>query len=234
MKKPVKVGAKVLGAMALPNFCPRCFWYRLHCGDGPFSVFPSIFNELDLCQKSLVHAHVDKHGRPPKWMGPGFSEAVGYLELGFMEWVDEKQSVLLKGSPDAVLYSKDQAKLFLGDYKTARYAAGKDHLLPQYRVQLLAYAFLLEKKGFKKPEKAALLYFGPPAEPTGKELLACSTENGFDLPFSVEVVDIELGDFNIIHKYIKRARDIYDYKTPPEGREGCRDCDRIDASSSRR
>jgi hypothetical protein len=49
----------------------------------------------------------------------------------------------------------------------------------------------------------------------GKELLACSRKNSFDLPFYVEAVDIELGDFKVIQKYIKQARDIYDCETPP-------------------
>lgn len=87
---------------------------------------------------------------------------------------------------------------FVGDHKTARYSAGKDYLLPQYRGQLLGYAFLMEKNNYKKPQNAALFYMGPPADPSAEELLSYIGKNGFTLPFSVEVVPIELGDFKLI------------------------------------
>ena len=48
--------------------------------------------------------------------------------------------------------------MFVGDYKTARYDGGKDHLLAQYHVQLAGYAFLLAMNGYSKPERAALFY----------------------------------------------------------------------------
>src|SRR4051794_3101325 len=44
---PLRVGAKFLGLMKLEKFCPRCYWFRLHCGNAPFSAFPGIFNSLD-------------------------------------------------------------------------------------------------------------------------------------------------------------------------------------------
>ena len=55
--------------MAMPTFCPLCYWYRLHCGTPPFSSFPCIFNDIDLYTKRLVRTHIDKHAHPPKWMG---------------------------------------------------------------------------------------------------------------------------------------------------------------------
>jgi hypothetical protein len=112
MDNTLKVGAKHLASMMLPAFCPRCFWYRLHCGDAPFSIFPSIFSDIDLFTKKLVHANIDKYGHPPKWLGP-LSEAEGYKNVGFLKWHDEENDVLLKGGPDAVFHG--EKGLFVGD-----------------------------------------------------------------------------------------------------------------------
>ena len=200
--------------MELPAFCPRCFWYRLHCGDAPFSIFPSIFNDIDLYTKKLVHANIDKYGNPPKWLGP-FSEADGYKNVGFLKWLDEENQIMLKGGPDAVFCG--EKGLFVGDYKTARYGDGQDRLLPQYKIQLLGYAFLLVKNGYEMPKRAALIYFEPPSDPTFQELLSRTEKAGFGLPLSVEVVEIELGDFGkVIDDLMCRAREIYDERLRPK------------------
>ena len=49
-----------------------------------------MFNDIDRYTKTIVHAHIDKHGHAPKWMG-AFSEAVGYNMSDFWEWADEKE-----------------------------------------------------------------------------------------------------------------------------------------------
>ena len=225
MDNTLKVGAKHLASMVLPTFCPRCFWYRLHCGDAPFSIFPSIFNDIDLYTKKLVHANIDKYGHPPEWLGP-LSEAEGYKNVGFLKWHDEENEVILKGGPDAVFHGKKG--LFVGDYKTARYGDGQDRLLPQYKVQLLGYAFLLVENGYEKPKRAALIYFEPPSDPTFQELLARTEKDGMGLPLSVEIVEIKLGDFRLVHDLIHKAREIYDQEDSPDGREGCKECMRLD------
>jgi CRISPR/Cas system-associated exonuclease Cas4 (RecB family) len=224
----LKIGAKQLGALMLPKFCPRCFWYRMHAGNPPFSSFPSIFNEIDLYTKRLVEALIHRDQKAPEWMGSSFAEAVAYENVGFLQWKDPKNSILLRGSPDMVLHDGD-ALWFVADYKTARYSKGQDTFLAQYKVQLLAYAFLLEKNGYNRPERAALLYFGPPAKPTAKELLSRAEQTGFALPLSVEVVGIDLGDNKLIQKLLDQVREIYDAEEAPEGLEECRDCLRIDA-----
>lgn len=212
--------------MAMPTFCPRCLWYRLHCGNAPFAMFPSIFTEIDLATKKVVHANIDKRGHAPKWMG-SFSAATGYKNVGFLNWTDEDNSITLRGGPDAVL-TGDKGELYLADYKTARYTAGQDRLLPLYRIQLLGYAFLLEENGHKRPDHAALIYFGPPSDPTQTESLAMTRNDGFALPLAVEMVDIKLGDYKPIHTYLEQTRRIYDEAKAPDGVEGCRDCKSID------
>jgi hypothetical protein len=44
----IRISGKDLGALALPDFCPRCFWIRRHAPQGlPFQVFPGIFSSID-------------------------------------------------------------------------------------------------------------------------------------------------------------------------------------------
>ena len=175
-----------------------------------------------------MHSHIDTYGRPPKWMGSVFAEATGYSDPGRMSWVDEDNSIQLRGSLDALFHNQDKSRWFLGDYKTARYSSGQDRLLPLYRMQLLAYAFLLVKSGYKKPDAAALFYFQPPSDPTAPELRARTEKDGFVLPLSIEVVDIDLGNFKPITDLLGQARKIYDSEESPEGREKCWECMRMD------
>lgn len=225
--KPIRIGAKFLASLALPTFCQRCFWYRVRGGAPPFSNFPSIFNDIDHYTKALLQANIDKNGCPPKWLTAAFADVDGYENVGFLKWHDQENGIMLTGGPDAVFHGKDESLWCVLDYKTARYTDGQDAYLAQYKVQLLSYAFLLEKNGYKRPEVAALVYFQPPAEPTYRELLARTEKDGFALPLSVEVVEVKLGDFETITDYLGQIRAIYYSKTSPKGREGCKDCMRL-------
>src|SRR5690242_16863719 len=76
MAKMMTIAAKKLGALAMPTFCPRCFWIRMHLEDEPpFSVFPRIFGDIDNYTKRVVHGHFDRTGKPPK-----FLKALGELK----------------------------------------------------------------------------------------------------------------------------------------------------------
>jgi len=34
------ISAKNLGELAMPDFCPRCFWLKTHAKQLPFQIFP--------------------------------------------------------------------------------------------------------------------------------------------------------------------------------------------------
>lgn len=214
--------------MALPTFCSRCYWYRLNCRNPPYSVFPAIFNDIDLYTKRIVHAYMDKHGHPPDWMG-AFSTAQGYADPGLLKLEDHETGILLTGAVDDLLHADERSRWFLLDYKTARYTNGQDRLLPLYKAQLLAYAYLLAKTGYAEPEISGLIYFEPPSEPTIDDLLNCTEESGFVLPLSANVIPVELEDFRRLRSFLRKSREIYDQdKDPKEGREGCPDCKKLD------
>lgn len=52
----LRISAKALGELALPDFCLRCFWLKLHARRLPFQIFPGIFRSIDVYTKRVVHA----------------------------------------------------------------------------------------------------------------------------------------------------------------------------------
>ncbi|MHC4767642.1 MAG: hypothetical protein ACYTEI_02895 [Planctomycetota bacterium] len=71
MSGQLRISAKQLGAVALGNFCPRCFWLKLQLGHRlPFQIFPGIFSSIDAYTKRMVHDYFDRHGVPPEWLAP--------------------------------------------------------------------------------------------------------------------------------------------------------------------
>jgi len=61
----LRISAKNLGAMLLPEFCPRCFWFKLKTGNKlPFQIFPGIFSSIDAYTKRVVHGWIDELGAP--------------------------------------------------------------------------------------------------------------------------------------------------------------------------
>src|ERR1035437_6601590 len=66
-----RISAKKLGELAMPDFCPRCFWIRQHMdGDPPFFIFPRIFNDIDNFTKRVVQGWFDEKGKAPPWLDP--------------------------------------------------------------------------------------------------------------------------------------------------------------------
>ena len=56
MTVQVRISARTLGAVALPDFCRRCFWIRLRVNNKlPFQIFPGIFSSIDSYNKRIVH-----------------------------------------------------------------------------------------------------------------------------------------------------------------------------------
>ena len=51
----LRISAKNLGVLSLPNFCPRCFWLKTHAKQLPFQIFPGIFSSINAYTKRVVH-----------------------------------------------------------------------------------------------------------------------------------------------------------------------------------
>ena len=77
----IRISAKALGELALPTFCPRCFWIKRKLRNKlPFrQPLPGVFSTIDSITKQVVHGYFDKHGRLPPWLAP-LGDVVRYHE----------------------------------------------------------------------------------------------------------------------------------------------------------
>lgn len=105
--------------------------------------------------------------------------------------IDEETNVQLTGVVDEILQRKD-GSYFIVDYKTARFTANQDILLPVYKVQLNGYALIAEKCGLKPVTGIGLVYYEPQTNVTSDSLDLVLLDKGFHLPFKAHLLELEL------------------------------------------
>ena len=228
MPSKIRISAKSLGALALPSFCPRCFWLQMHLeGKPPFQIFPGIFNTIDAYGKRLIHGWFDRHGAPPAWLGPlgeiRRSRKPPHYTKFFAK--DTDSGMVLWGSADAVFEMND-GSFTIGDYKTAKFTAKQDELFPMYEVQLNAYAYIGERCGFKPVSKLALIYTEPITTDASIGTDSNLTDDGFLMGFGVNILDVSILP-DLVPQLLRKARSILDLESPPEGEDRCKDCEAL-------
>ena len=224
MSEPITISAKNLGGVAMPGFCPRCFWIQMHAKGIPYQIFPGIFSSIDAYGKRLVHGWFDRHKSAPPWLSQlgnikSYANPPHYTKFSIL---DRQSNVILRGTPDGILVMQDDSHLIV-DYKTAKFTAHQDELFPMYEVQLNAYAVIGEQKGFAPVSGLALVYTEPVTDNATAAKDANLTEAGFLMEFSAHIrpVDLARGRIPLL---LAKVREIFERKSPPEPREGCKDC----------
>lgn len=225
MKEQIRISAKNLGAVALPDFCPRCFWIKLKLRNRlPFQIFPGIFSSIDSYDKRIVHSWFDKHNAPPAWMR-ALGEVVGYREPPHhskFQLLDKTNGVLLTGSPDGILVCRDRSHIIV-DYKTAKYTGTQDDLYPMYEAQLNAYALLGEQLGFSPVTGLALIYMEPITDDKSAAHDGNHRSDGFIMGFQANIHFVRV-DVGIVQALMARTRKVFDLTSPPTGKPACKDC----------
>ncbi len=228
MPAPFRISAKNLGEVAQKNFCARCFWRKLRMSKLPFQIFPGIFSSIDSYTKRIVHSAFDHHGAPPSWSS-ALGEVIGYVpttSANRFNIHDDATDILLTGVPDEILLLRDQSHVII-DYKTAKFTAAQDSLLPIYETQLNVYAMIASQIGPKPVSGLALVYMEPQTDEETAMDGGNHRELGFSMPFHAHILPVEIKP-RIIPPLLKRAREIYDATDPPPSREGCVDCRLVD------
>ena len=227
MGDQVRISAKALGDVAMPGFCPRCFWLKLRLKQMPFQIFPGIFSSIDSYSKRIIHSWFDRYHQPPAWLS-GLGALAGYVDpphYSKFNIVNDEYNILLTGSPDGVFVREDGSHIIV-DYKTSRHTKNQDKLYPMYETQLNAYALIGQECGLDPVTGLALVY----TEPITDEQAAANDANhngdGFALGFSVHIVDVPL-DAGILEPLMAKTREIYDLQDSPSGRSGCKDCQHL-------
>lgn len=225
----IRISAKNLGALALSNFCPRCFWIKMHSPGLPFQIFPGIFSSIDSYTKKVTNIHFDRYAQMPSWLGEFGIQAkpVRVPHHSKFKVVDEKTGILLTGMPDEMLQKEDGSYVIV-DYKTSKFTETQDSLYPMYEVQLNAYAYIGERQGFAPVSKLALVYMEPQTDLTPDNLDSILHEDGFLMGFEGHPLEIRLNGEETIPPLLKKVRKMYDQSVPPDGNSECKDCMLLD------
>lgn len=203
------ISAKDLGQLVIEDFCPRCFWLQRRFGKYP-QIFPGIFSTIDSLTKKSVKRSFQNRSCIPGWLPiKDIQRAVNFKKMNvptdYGNWI-------LTGVPDDIFELTDNSYCVV-DYKTAKYTANQDKLLPMYRVQLNAYAFGFPSQGIFPISKLALIYCEP------NENL--DNDSDFKLSFTTNIHEIRL-DISEIPELLIRAREIVDSPAPPSSFENCK------------
>jgi len=230
--EPLSISARRLGEIALGDYCPRCYWLRLHTkGKLPFAgPFPGIFSSIDAYSKGIIHDYFDKKKRLPAWY-PRVGDVTGYVPSGDLHWrkfsaKDAKTNIKLWGSPDELLRLAD-GSFHIVDYKTGRITQTQDELLPLYAVQLNVYAYICSRGNteFAPVSGLSLIYTEPLTSLRAGANPEVMSKRGFALHFSATLKPVKLESERMIPRLLREARALYDQQPAPRGRPGCEDCD---------
>jgi hypothetical protein len=225
----LRISAKNLGELALPDFCPRIFWLKTKSGNHlPFQIFPGIFSSIDAYTKRVVQAWMDKNAGAPFGLDV-LGEVTGYIDPPHWSHFSMEvpgYDIIFTGAPDGILKFSD-GSIAIIDYKTAKYTGEQDALMPMYKVQLNGYAAIAEHQNLGHVSKLALVYAEPVTDQDTAAQPQIHTADGFRMPFSVSVHPVML-DLAMLEPLYRRARAIYDLPQPPEATPDCKDCERLE------
>jgi len=237
--KEIRISAKDLGAMALPDFCPRCFWVKRKIKKVPFQIFPGIFSTIDAYTKHVMHMIFDAYlrGNDPAsyWIRtnmPHIATAKRWLKVP--HWskftrFDPASGITLSGVPDDFYEIADGQNTYhvMPDYKTAKYTENQDKLLPMYRVQQNGYKWIGGINGYNVIDMP-LCYCEPLSLNDAMENeVKVVAEGGFLMAFRVKCLEIA-EDQEYVLELMQKYRDLIEKSTPPEGLPGCKDCQGLD------
>ncbi len=225
MSNQIQISVTNLGRVALPGFCPRCFWVRLRMEHRlPFASFPGIFSTIDSYTKRVVHGWFDEHGDPPPWLTnlgdiEGYEQPPHYTKFAI---IDDEHDIRFRGEADGILKRTDGSHVIV-DYKTAKHSGNQDALYPQYEAQLNAYARIGDERGFDPVSDLALIYFEPLTDDAAAVHARRRRDDGFAMSFIVDIVPVSV-DPDVLRPLLAATREIYELALPPDGRANCKDC----------
>ncbi len=222
-----KLSAKTIGELAMPDFCPRCFWIRMRLGNKvPFKTPPpGIFSSIDSYTKRYFEQLLGS-GRLPSLV-PELSNASGIVKQRMPDLRHDysEGTVFLTGIPDAIFSNKDSSYT-VADYKTARFTEAQRSMLPIYEVQVRAYAAMAKEAGLKPLNSLLLIYLEPL---TGDDSIADDIDKNLpgtgqlSLRLQPFVHSIKQNEFQVI-RLLESADRILRLSEPPEPYGGCQNC----------
>jgi len=227
MSKLFKISAKALGELAMPNFCPRCFWIKSNT-KLPYQIFPAIFSSIDIYTKNIIHNYFDTYGCCPKWLNE-IGNVIGYKKAPHSSRfyiIDKDTDIILNGIPDDIFELADGTFAII-DYKTAKFTGAQDSLFPIYNIQLNGYSLIGANNGFKPISKLALVYMEPVALKDIEHENKHHREDGFFMTFAAKILNVAQ-NADLIKPLLYKAKEIFEMSTAPNSTSGCENCRRLE------
>jgi len=218
-KREIRISAKNLGSLAMPDACHRCFWIKNTIKTLPWQIFPGIFSSIDSYTKKMVHLIFDETGKAPAWL-PELDDTEKYLKA--LHWSkfkrkDKETGITVTGMVDDIFQCYDGSRIIV-DYKTAKYTKNQDKLLPLYEAQLNLYAWIEEGFGSIVRDDLPLIYCEPVTEPENQNYGTI----GFALPFQCKTVLIKK-DTSLVDELLAKVVTLLSGQIP-EINIKCKDC----------
>ena len=216
----IRIGAKALAELAMPDFDPQAFWVKSKVGfKTPFGIFPGIFSTLDKYQKTITSYAFARKGHWPPWVCGDIESSVPCPHWSKFCFTDEETGITVSGAMDDC-YKLSDGTLLISDNKLAMHTDTQDKLLPLYEAQLNIYAEICRLTGIGNASKLLLVYHEP--------VVSFEGEWGFDflyrgndylLRFDPKVVEITLKP-NLTAELLVKAKELMTMEFPPEPRDG--------------
>lgn len=165
--KPFKISRSQIEAFLS---CPRCFWMNHRRGlrqpSGPPFLINSLVDHNLKCEFDQHRAEATPH---PIMLENGI-DAVPFAHPDIdiwrnnfrgMQWLDEKNNLLITGAVDDIWQRRDNGKLIIVDYKaTAKEGEVTldDEWKLSYKRQMEIYTWLLRKLDFSVEDRGYFLY----------------------------------------------------------------------------
>lgn len=226
----IRISAKNLGQVGLEGFCLRCYWIKLKSKNLPWQIFPGIFSSIDAYTKRVTHAIIDSRGKGTtinyEWLSE-MGDIVAYRKAPHWSKFTaniQEYGITLSGVVDDILVT-DSDSIIIPDYKTAKYTANQDKLLPMYQIQLNSYAVIAEACGISPVTGLYLVYFEPITDEDSATKY--KTAQGFDMAFKAFPLNVPI-DRTQLNEAMETTRTIYDMVKPPEPKTDCKDCQIFD------
>ena len=197
----------------------------MHVRALPWQGFPGIFSSIDRYTKQVILKHLDREDSLPPWMS-GVGDVAGHIDpphWSRFKARDETTGVTLRGEADAIFRLADGTCAIV-DYKTSRYNPENRSQHRVYRAQLNAYAWIGKRLDLPPASRLALVYMEPA---TGDDAISAPEmvdAAGFALGFRPRVVEVDLDPGRLIPPLLRQAARLHGLTSPPEPRNGCRDC----------
>jgi hypothetical protein len=214
MNDTLRISAKALGELAMPNFDPQVFWVKSRARfKTPFNIFPGIFSTLDKHQKSITIKSKELTGSWPTWIGD-VKEYVSCPHWSTFNFTDEETGIIVSGAMDECFRLQDDS-LLISDNKLAMHTGRQDDLMPMYEVQLNAYADICERTDLGVASRLQLVYHEPMVEFASDDVFKkLFFSDRYMLRFKPKVVEIKR-DRSLVPGLLKKAKGIISLAKPP-------------------